>query len=502
MTEQKKILYAGLFHETHTFLKDKTTKVHFEKKGILFGDAIIQKHQNESSTCSGFLEKASEYNWDVIPSCLYSASPGGMVEQAVVDEFIETFFQDLNQHINEIDAIFLTLHGAMVSEMMDDVEGEILKRIHALCEKYSKKVLVAGVLDLHCNFSKDMAEYSNILVAYRKNPHTDAKEMTMHAADLLQQNFEKQTTPKTFFRATNLIFSPKGVGTDKGPMLDTLLAARQFEKESKDIQCINIFAGFSYADIPDCGFSISLITTGSAEEAENVFDAIEKIAIDQRDAGHPQDHSITKAIQMIQKEKNGPILLIEPSDNIGGGTPGDGTGALEAIIQHKIEKSIAIINDPEIVQNCIRAGVGSKLNGFIGAKVDDCHGNSLNLDFEVCSLSDGKFELENKQSHLASMNGHFINMGPCAVIKHQYGTILLTTNKTPPMDIAQLRSQGIKPEDAFVIVIKAAVSHKAAYDPIATKSIYVDTPGLGTSNLNRLPYTKVKRPKFPLDPID
>jgi microcystin degradation protein MlrC len=59
------------------------------------------------------------------------------------------------------------------------------------------------------------------------------------------------------------------------------------------------------------------------------------------------------------------------------------------------------------------------------------------------------------------------------------------------MDLGQLISQGIKPDDAKFIIVKAAVSHKDAYDPIASHSFYIDSQGLCTSNLKRLPFKKI-----------
>jgi microcystin degradation protein MlrC len=56
------------------------------------------------------------------------------------------------------------------------------------------------------------------------------------------------------------------------------------------------------------------------------------------------------------------------------------------------------------------------------------------------------------------------------------------------MDLGHLHSQGIRPEDADYVIVKAAVSHKDAYDPIARASFHVDSAGLCTSNLERLPY--------------
>ncbi|MDP7631745.1 MAG: MlrC C-terminal domain-containing protein, partial [Candidatus Latescibacteria bacterium] len=107
--------------------------------------------------------------------------------------------------------------------------------------------------------------------------------------------------------------------------------------------------------------------------------------------------------------------------------------------------------------------------------------------------------LENEKSHLASLVGRHVDMGPSAVVRHQGVRILLTTYKTPPMDLGQLRSQGIVPEDLHMVGIKAAVAHRAAYDPILAKTYYVDTPGLGSSDLRRFSFQNIPRPMAPLD---
>jgi len=79
--------------------------------------------------------------------------------------------------------------------------------------------------------------------------------------------------------------------------------------------------------------------------------------------------------------------------------------------------------------------------------------------------------------------------------------VLLTSKKTPPFDLGQLRSQGIIPEEQSVIVVKAAVAHHRAYDPITYRSYIVDTPGPCSSNLKKFSYRNIKRPIYPLDDI-
>ena len=101
----------------------------------------------------------------------------------------------------------------------------------------------------------------------------------------------------------------------------------------------------------------------------------------------------------------------------------------------------------------------------------------VDLDVDLMSTSDGRFDLEDLNSHLASMSGVHIDMGLCATLRHDGVWILLTSRKTPPFDLGQLRSQGIVPERCTVIGVKAAVAHRRAYEPIQKASYTVTTPG-------------------------
>ncbi len=93
-------------------------------------------------------------------------------------------------------------------------------------------------------------------------------------------------------------------------------------------------------------------------------------------------------------------------------------------------------------------------------------------------------------------------MGPCAVVRVGGVRILLTTRRTPPGDLAQLRSQGIAPEAQRIIVVKSPVAFRGAYQPIAAEIIEVDTPGLVTADLTTFAYRHLPRPIYPLDPME
>ncbi|HEY0256660.1 MAG TPA: MlrC C-terminal domain-containing protein, partial [Candidatus Methylacidiphilales bacterium] len=142
---------------------------------------------------------------------------------------------------------------------------------------------------------------------------------------------------------------------------------------------------------------------------------------------------------------------------------------------------------------------GEKKWVSLGGKGTRLDPGPVELEVTLLRRSSGDFDLEDRQSHLASMKGMQIEMGPCAVVRYRGVTLLLTSRKTPPFDLGQWHSQGIDPARLDVINVKAAVGHRRAYDPIARASYTVETPGPCSSNLTTLPFRRLRRPIFPLD---
>ena len=485
----KKIFLSGIYHETHTFLSQSTTLNDFI---INIGDDIIKENTGNGSPTDGFIEYALQKNWDIISGIQMSARPSGIVDEDAENFFDTNFFEKLEQHCENIDAVFLILHGAMVSKNHDDFEGDFLEKINHIFKQKNISIPVVAVLDLHANVSDKMIENSTCVYAYRKNPHSDSRDAAIKAASILNNLFENPNVNQINYQ-TKYILPPTGVGTANDPMKSVLSEAHKIEKNDKDIICINVMAGYSYADIADCGFSLNCCTKGDLTVAKKYLESLANVLEEKINFGYPKESKLEEVLEKIKllPVSDKPILLIEPADNIGGGTPGDATDLLSRLLQTDEEGIVAIINDPDTVRICHQSSVGNEIELNVGAKFDKFHGAPIKLKATIQKLSDGKFTLKNKQSHLASMMGINIDMGLSAVVKNKQLTLLLTSIKTPPMDLGQLVSQDILPEDAKLIVIKAAVSHKDAYDPIASHSFYIDSQGLCTSNLKRLPFKKI-----------
>lgn len=265
---------------------------------------------------------------------------------------------------------------------------------------------------------------------------------------------------------------------------------------------MNVVAGFSFADVPDAGVAFSLVTTAPEAHADAVLVRLVDRAWDLRHAGLPAERSADEVLAEILPVASGPVLLVEPSDNVAGGAPGDGTGVLRALLRHRVDGSAVAINDPQSVAALAGVAPGDEATLAVGGKGSPLDEGPVPLAVTLVSTSDGRFGLEDLHSHLAASQGRHIDMGPCAVVRAGGVTILLTSRKTPPFDLGQWRSQGLEPTDFSVIGVKAAVAHRRAYDPIAAASFTVRTPGPCTSDPAALPYTRLRRPVFPLDSVN
>ena len=489
-----RILLAGLFHETHTFVDEITGIADYS---INRGEAITAR-RGDGSTIDGFLEVAEREGWEVVPVVDYSALPSGTTEQTVFEQFWDELRAGTEAALADggLDGIWLGLHGAMVTTDCEDPEGELLARIRQI--PGAEALPLFGVFDLHATFTRAMGQGADGLVGYRENPHIDARDAAVRSAELLVRSLNSHVRPRMLVRNAPIIWPPTGVATGDRPMRDLEALARQIEAQTPDIWTVNVVAGYSFSDVPDAGVAFSVTTTGSDADANAALDRLEALAIELRQLGLPAEWSLDDALIEVRRDPSGPQVIVEPSDNIGGGAPGDGTAVLRGFIAHAITNAAVAIADRAAVMALADAQPGEVRRLSIGGKGSRLDPGPLELDVTFVSRSDGAFTLEDRNSHLAAMQGIYFSMGPSAVVDFAGIRILLTSRKTPPFDLAQFRSQGIVPEDLWVIGVKAAVAHRRAYDPIARRSFTVTTPGPCTSDLKSLPYSRLRRPVFPI----
>jgi microcystin degradation protein MlrC len=495
---QFRVLIAGLFHETHTFLEGTTPWEAFD----VWCDNDLMSLRGQASPIGGVLDYAHHHDWNVVPSVFATAVPSATVQDIAFEQFWKLFNTYSADPIQQgIDAIYLVLHGAFVSKSIHDVEGEFLKRIRSLAG--AKHLPIFGVYDLHANFSQSMAENADCLIAYRENPHSDAKQAAVRAAERLQQYHDTGLRPRQYMIQSPIIWPPTGTASADEPMRALLKFARELEATHTDFWGVNVNAGFAFSDTRDTGVSFTISTCGDEATAINSLRQLSQLAIEHAYQGNVIESVLGDVLAAVKGRgglgQMGLTVIAEPSDNIGGGAPGDGTGLLRGLLEQLIDNAAVCLWDPVAVKKLQSYQPNARIKIALGGRGSQLSAGPLEVECVLISLCDGRFELEDKNSHLASMSGDHFDMGDCAVIRCGGVTILLTSRRTPPMDLGQWRHVGIEPESLSVIGVKAAVAHRKAYDPIAKFHAWIDTAGPCQSRLASFPYKHVRRPIYPLD---
>ncbi len=488
-----RVFIAGIMHETHSF----TTDITGLDKFTIHRGAQIPARRGDASLVDGFLSVAEREGWEVVPGATYAGGASGTVDHAVFESFWSDVKPPLERALAQgLDAIYLTLHGVMVTSACDDPEGELMARIRAL--PGAERLPVYAVGDLHGTLTPRMGALSDCMIFYRECPHTDIFDSAVLAANLLARCLKTGVRPKHHVLVTPIVWPPTGTGTRDGPMRALEDAARRMEREIPGVLAVNIVGGYAFADVPYAGVAFSVITEGADADAQEALRELAQIAWDMREGGIPRQHDLDTVVRDFRPGGKGPVLLVEPADNIGGGAPGDGTDVMRALLKYDVQGAGVAIADPEAVAALQRITIGQKMTLPIGGKGSPLDPGPVTLEVELISRSDGVFELEDKKSHLVGQ-GKIIHMGPSAVVRHRGLTILLTSRKIAPFDLGQWRSQGINPEEFSMIGVKAAVGHRVAYGRIASAEFTVNTSGPCTSDITRLPYRRLRRPVFPLD---
>lgn len=489
-----RIAIGGILHETHTFMAQPTTLRDFEGGSLYRDEDLLRNMAGTRSGIGGMIEAAADRGWQLLPTLYATAMPAGTVR----DDAYQTLLTDLIDSLRQalpLDGVLLALHGAMVAEGELDVETDIVARARAIV---GARTPIVVVLDMHGNISPRLVDLADVLLAYDTNPHIDMHARGVEAVDIMCRLLRREICPEAAYARPALLLPPQSTGSDDPPL--ALVHARAAEMEAEDdVICIAVMAGFAYADTSYCGASIVVTTHDQPNLARQYARELSRLFQAHRDTALPRFLQPADAVALAAQQQGGPVILVDSADNIGGGTPGDGTDALAAMLDGDVQGGLIVLADGEAVAICWEAGVGATVMLPLGGKTDNWHGQPVPVTGTVQALSDGVFTPELADNHFAAFYGAQVNMGRCAWLRSGGVNVLLTELKTPPMDLAQLRHIGIAPEEQQMIVVKSAVAYRAAYLPIASAVIEMDTAGLCSANLSRFSYQHLRRPVFPLD---
>lgn len=478
---QLRLFFGGIMTETNTFSPIPVAMQSFSSCLIQRGEALL-----DLATGSKMALYAKERGIEVIGGLYADAHPGAAVDRATYEALRDELLDRLRD-CGPVDIVALNLHGGMIAHGYDDCEGDLIQKVR---EVVGSKTVIGAELDPHSHLSPLMHENA-LLMCYRENPHVDIDARGRELVDLLIRAARHEVTPVTSIFDCRMadVFQ-----TNREPMRGFVARMKALEGVN-DVLSISIVHGFRRADIPLMGTKVIVITNNRADYGAELAMRLgmELFALRGQCAQPttPLKEAVVEAIVWDERFK-GPLILADMADNPGGGSPGDSTFILEALLDAQVDNiAVGVMIDPLAVRYAAEAGVGANLRMRIGGKACPFSGTPLDLDVTVTRVEQAaKIQLEPNT---------VIEMGCAVALRFAKGEILLAEARNQTYGPSIFSDMGIDLRTKKIIVVKSAQHFKAHFDPISPHSLIVDSPGVCISDVTRLPFSRISRPMWPWD---
>jgi microcystin degradation protein MlrC len=477
----------GLIHESNTFFEGKTSYEDFKNHQMLWGQDIRRAYEKAFHEVGGFFEGLEKEGLEVLPLyCAYQQASGTIMAEA-----LEKLWRDIETALDgagKLDALLIAAHGAAVAEHQPDMDGWWLSKVR---ERVGSIPIVC-TLDPHANASQGMIKSVDATIAYRTNPHIDQRERGLEAAHLLARLLRGEVKPTQVLAMPPVVIDIERQLTSASPCLELQRLASEI-RTRPNVLSVSVILGFPYADVPELGSSFIVVTDNDPALAEQYAAELGQYLWNHREDFLGQLVSIDEALEQIPRVVT-PVCLLDMGDNIGGGSPGDGTFLARALLEKNINAFVCL-NDPGAVEKLENIGVGNSVKIKLAGKTDGMHGLPLETSVTLLSLHDGIF-YETEARHGGDTSFH---MGRTALVKTGSLILMLTSKRTAPFSLQQLLSCGVDPKTFDAIVAKGVHAPVAAYAPVCPTLLRVNTPGVTSADLNHFTYQERRKPLFPFE---
>ena len=485
-----KIAIAGLAHETNTYCRGRTEAKDFHQ---LRGERLFVARGTETGL-GGALKACDELGIEVVPVLFCDAQPSGIVARETYEEFKAEIVRGIRDAM-PLDGVFLSLHGAGVVEGIEDLEGDLCTAVR---EVIGEAVPMTAGFDLHGNVTQQMADALDGVFACHQYPHIDMHLRADEAIRLIVRMHEEGFRPVLHVEHVPMLLPT--TTTFEGIGERTLARMLEAENEAGVID-VSWFHGFPYTDVSHIGTYVVVTTEGDGEQARRVARKLAQSVWDERDrfrarslsADEAVAEALTRAEELRAAERVAPVVINETSDNCGGGTPGDGTHLLRAMLEAKLEGAcFGFIVDAEVAAQAHSAGCGATINISLGGKYDELHGAPIVTRAYVKSLSDGRLVMQ------AMGKGSPLALGKMARLVIDGIDVIVASRRSQTFDPEPFLAVGIDVNRYRIVALKSSNHFRAGFKDVAGAIVTADPPGLTTHHVEVFPRQRASVPLWPL----
>jgi len=482
-----------IHHESNTFMQTPTTLESFKQSTLFRGQAILSHYHNGNSHVTGFIVGLQQEGITPVPLLATTATPSGKVTADALDTLLNMALEELAA-AGPLDGLLVAPHGAAVAENHADMDGYWLSRVR---EAVGPDMPIIAVLDPHTNLSQAMLDAVSASIFYRTNPHVDNKERGIEAALLMARTLRGEIKPTQASALPRIAINLEAQDPTSWPCLPMYQLADEMLKRP-GVLSNSVILGFPYADVAEMGSGFVVVTDNNPALAQQLADELAEYLVTHRRDFTGNLISPADAVKQA-RDVAGPVCLLDMGDNVGAGGTADSTHLVHAILEHGQGKPAFIcLFDAQANAQARQAGAGATLTLSMGGKTDDQHGKPFTSQVTVLGVYEGKYE--DQAVRHGGMTKY--DMQPCSVVRSESGiTVLLTGIRHSPRSIGMMTSVGLDPADFQYIIAKGVHAPAAAYAPVCTKLIRVNTPGHTSADMSLFTYHHRRRPMFPFEEI-
>lgn len=433
---------------------------------------------------------------ELIPSIYANGHSNGVVSSSAFHFISTEMFRAVKLHSdkNDLDGIFLFLHGASKVKDLEGDSGEqfLIDGIRKIVGDY---LPIAVVSDPHGNLSKEYVEKINILRCFRHSPHTDRIETHRHMAKLFIEflNNRQNITP-VYRKLPLLLGGERCVSTDE-PMVSINKLLDEIE-ESPQIRSASYHIGYLRHDSYRCGAAVVVVPYSESdieyanEKADEIADYVLSRRHDFHYTGNTQEPE--EALKQALEHQGKLVFITDSGDNTTSGSSGYNTIIVRQILQSQNlnNKKIlfAAITDPISVELLKRYEVDQEVAFSLGMNEDE-----YSAPAEIKGRIKAKGCVHNSYYEMEDV-GDAITVS----VANTDVDIIVSSRSITYSELHQFEAANIDIEAYDIIIVKQGYLFPDLKE-IASFGIMSLTRGATNQKTESITYRKIMRPMFPID---
>jgi len=480
-----KIARACVMQESNSFAPGPTR---FEDFSVEHGDSLPAVYGETNTEMAGFLQEVERLGAEPLPIVSIFALAGGPVSKPAFSKISNLVISQLAR--SDFDGLLLALHGAWVGDSGISADAELARRVR---QAVGRNKPIVATLDFHANVRPSLLREVDAVVGYRTYPHIDMADTGRKAARIIHELLTTRIRTYNYWLPIPLLAPPQSATTDRPPIRKTV---DQLDSDFPPDGSLSssFFCVQPWLDIQKLSSCLLVVARSPDERIPGRMQDLAQTLWNRRtefvvDWTEPQE-----LMAGIRKERRKPVIVSEAFDSPTGGAPGDNPGLLSILLPdcNELDACVFVV-DAEAASKARQVGVGGVFRDTLCAKKDARFGPPIRVEGRVISLSDGEFV------HRGPVfTGKKVEMGATAVLEAGRMKIVVASRPAMTVDPELYRSQKIEPKAQDMVAVKSPSLFLPGYASLMGSVLHLDMPGVCRGNLQKVPYSKIGRPIYPL----